>query len=292
MKMLLPLAAALLALAAQAPALAQRSAAEQRALWNRPTPPFRIIGNVHYVGTAAIGAYLITGPRGHVLIDGVMEESADQIAANIRRLGFRLRDVRIILINHAHWDHAGGLARLQRLTGARIIASAGDAPDLERGFNADRDDTGHFPPVHVDRRIREGDRIDLGPVHLVAHLTPGHTRGCTSWSSRAVQGRRAYDVLFACSLTVAGENLVGNVRYPNVVGDFEASFARLHRLHADVFLTFHTNQFDFDGRRRRLAIDPLAFVDPRELGRRVDAAEAAFGAELARQQPGSDPAAR
>jgi metallo-beta-lactamase class B len=276
-------AAVLMALAA--PAAGQSTFTEQRALWNRPMEPFRIIGNVHYVGTAHIGAYLITDPAGHVLIDGGMEESAPLIAANIVRLGFRIEDVRHLLINHAHWDHAGGLAELQRRSGAGVVASAADAADLERGANADRDDTARFAPVAVDRHIADGDRLRVGADELVAHLTPGHTRGCTSWTFRAREGERSYDVMFACSLTVAGRRLVGRDPYPEAAADFEATFARLRAIPADVFLGFHGEQFGLEEkRRRRIAGNALAFVDQREAPRRIASAEAAFRAELAAQR--------
>ena len=279
-----------LTLAFSAPVAAEQTFAEQRAEWNRPTEPFRIIGNVHYVGTAQIGAYLVAGPDGHVLIDGAMEESATQIAANVRSLGFRLEDVRYILINHAHWDHSGGLAELKRLTGARLVASAADTADLEQGFNAHRDDTAHFPPVAVDRQIGEGDRLALGGLELTAHLTPGHTPGCTSWTLRTEEGGRSYDVLFACSLTVAAQKLVNDARYPNAGADFEASFARLRTLSADVFLGFHGGQFGLEGKRRRLAAgDPLAFVDPAELSAQIEGAEAAYRNELERQRTAARP---
>ena len=266
------------------PATAQSGFTAQRAQWNRSVAPFRIIGNIYYVGTAHIGAYLITDTAGHVLVDGGMEESAPLVAANIERLGFRMRDVRHLLINHAHWDHAGGLAELRRLSGARVVASTPDAVDLRNGFNADRDDTGRFAPVEIDRHIEDGDSLRIGAGELVAHLTPGHTRGCTSWSYRVREGERGYDVLFACSLTVAGRRLVGPDRYPEAAADFAATFARLRALPVDVFLGFHTEQFGFDEmHRRRLSGERLAFVNPREARRRIDQAEAAFRAELAAQ---------
>ena len=275
-------AALLIALAA--PAVAQSTFAEQRAHWNRPIEPFRIIGNVYYVGTAHIGAYLITDPAGHVLIDGGMEESAAQIAANVARLGFRIGDVRHLLINHAHWDHAGGLAELQRRSGAGVVASTADAADLARGFNADRDDTAHFAPVAVDRHVEDGDRLRVGADELVAHLTPGHTSGCTSWTFRAREGERSFDLLFACSLSVAGRRLVGPGASPGAA-EFEASFARLRAIPADVFLGFHGEQFGLEEKdRRRRAGNALAFVDPAEARRRIDEAEAAFRAELAAQR--------
>lgn len=257
----------------------------QRAKWNRPMAPFRIAGNVYYVGTEGLAVYLITGPKGHVLIDGAMEESVPQIAANIRGLGFRVEDVRYLLINHAHWDHSGGLAELKRLSGAKLLASAADKPDLESGGVSYRSDVAPATPVKVDRVIRDDERIRLGGTTLSTLLTPGHTRGCTSWTMRTREGKRPLDILFACSLTVAGQPLVNDSCYPNAAADFRATFARLKRLHTDVFLTFHPSLFDLEPKRRRqLAGDAGAFVDPGELARRVKRAEADFAAELARQR--------
>jgi metallo-beta-lactamase class B len=257
----------------------------QRAEWNRPMEPFRIAGNVHYVGTEGLSAFLITDPKGHILIDGAMEESAAQIAANIRRLGFRMEDVRYLLVNHAHWDHAGGLAELKRLSGAKLLASAGDKPELESGRIPYRSDIPATTPVKVDGIIRDGQRIKLGGTTLVTLLTPGHTRGCTSWTMRTREGRRPLDILFACSLTVAGQPLVNDARYPQAAADFRRTFARLKRLRADVFLNFHPSFFDLEiKRRRQRAGNATAFVDPGELARRVQRAEADFAAELARQR--------
>lgn len=278
----LPVLAVLLAFLP--PAQAQNSFAHQRAELNLPIEPFTVIGNVHYVGTAHVAAYLITSGEGHVLIDGAMEESADQVAANIRRLGFRIEDVRWLLVNHAHWDHAGGLAELKRRSGARLAASVADARDLGQGFNSARDDTARFPPVAVDRRISDGEVVRVGPIALTTHLTPGHTPGCTSWTMRARAGERDYDILFACSLTVANQLLLGDPRYPGAATDFSRTFAALRGLHADVFLGFHDNHFGLvEKRRRQIVGESLAFVDAGELARQVDRAEAAFREELARQ---------
>lgn len=279
---------ALAALCLAAPAIPQSR--EERPLWNRPTEPFRIIGNVHYVGTEALGAYLVTTPRGHILIDGAMPESADQIAGNIRRLGFRLEDVKYMLISHAHMDHAGGLARLKQLSGARLLASAGDRPELETGKVSYRDESWPFPPVKVDRVIADGERVKLGGTTLTAHLTPGHTKGCTSWSARVSHEGRPLEILFACSLTVAGQPLVDDARYPEAAADFRRSFARLKRLRADVFLSFHSASFKLGDKRRRLrAGEGRAFVNPAELPAQIAAAEAAFAKELARQRAGGAP---
>ncbi|MDO6414868.1 subclass B3 metallo-beta-lactamase [Sphingomonas sp. BIUV-7] len=279
------LAAFLLTLATPlAPALAQ--SAETRIAWNRPATPFRIRGDLYYVGTAGLSAYLLTGPKGHVLIDGALPESAPLIAANIRALGFRLSDVRIILINHSHADHAGGLAELKRLTGAKLLASAGDRPDLEAGRTIGRTDISDFPSVKVDRLIRDGERITLGPITLTALLTPGHTKGATSWLTN-VAGKR---VIFASSLSVAGQKLVGNPDYPNAAADFEATFARLRRVRADIFLNFHAEGFGLNAKRAALAAGKAdAFVDPGELGRAVEGAESGFRKELASQKAGNPP---
>lgn len=269
------------------PSLAITQSPEQRPVWNKPIAPFRIVGNVHYVGSEELAAYLITGPRGHVLIDGAMPESADQIAANIRRLGFRLRDVKRLLVNHAHMDHAGGLARLKALTGARLLASVADRPELESGRISyrDADESWSFPAVKVDGTLRDGQQIRVGSTMLTTHLIPGHTKGCTSWSLRVVERGRPLDVILACSLTVAGQPLVDDRRYPDAAADFTSTFAKLRQHRADVFLNYHASGFDLPAKRTRLAAgDPMAFVDPGELPRRVAAAEAGFGEELARQR--------
>jgi metallo-beta-lactamase class B len=253
---------------------------EQRIEWNRPMAPFRVAADVYYVGTRGLAAYLVVGRKGHVLIDGGLPESAPLIAANIRSLGFRPADVKYLLINHAHSDHSGGLAELKRRTGAKLVASAGDRADLETGRVSGRPEIPAGPPVAVDRVIGDGATLRLGGTVLTAHLTPGHTRGCTSWSLPT----RAGTILFACSLTVAGQNLLDDPAYPGAAADFRATFARLRALKADVFLAFHPEFFGLDGKRARLAGDARAFVDSGELGRQVDRAEGGFDEELARQQ--------
>jgi metallo-beta-lactamase class B len=271
--------AVLLLFGSALPASAQD--AEQRREWNQPHTPFRLIGNVYYVGTAGLSAFLITGPKGHVLIDGALPESAPLIAANVRQLGFKLTDIRYLLINHAHVDHAGGLAELKRLTGAKLLASEGDAPSLAAGRTIGRSDIGSFPPVRVDRIVKDGEIVRIGPIALIAHLTPGHTRGATSWST-VTDGKT---VLFASSLTTAGQRLSGDPSYPHVADDFRRSFARLRALEVDVFVNFHPEFFDLARKEARLKRgDATAFVDPGELARRVDDAERAFAVELRRQQ--------
>lgn len=275
-----PLVLAVLA-ALAVPAAARAQDAQERIAWNRPFAPFSIIGNVYYVGTEGLSAFLITGPRGHVLIDGGLPESAPIIAANIKALGFNLRDVRYLLINHTHFDHAGGLAELKRLTGAQLVATPGQRADLENGNTIGRPTLAAFPPVKVDRYVRNGDRLVLGPIILTAIHSPGHTRGGVSWAIK-IAGKR---VLFATSLTVAGQNLIDDPAYPQAAADFRATFSRLKRERADIFVNFHPDFFNMAQRRAAQRGGKAdAFVDPTELRRQVDAAENAFQQELTRQR--------
>jgi metallo-beta-lactamase class B len=270
-----------LLLVAAAP-LQQDSWAPAIAEWSKPADPVKIADNVYYVGTGGLSAYLIADKAGHVLIDGGLPQSAPAIAASIRKLGFRLRDVKILLINHAHFDHSGGLAELKRLTGARLLASAGDKPDLEKGMTEGRPTLLSYPPVKVDQVIGDGGHIRLGKIDLTTLLTPGHTKGCTSWKLRTAVGRKPVTMLFACSLSVAGQDLKGGPAYPNAVADFRATFAKLRAEQADIFVNFHPDAFDFAAKAAKLkAGDPQAFVDAGELKRRLDASEKQFDKELA-----------
>lgn len=262
-------------------------ATSTRVHWNEPTQPFRVIGNVYYVGTAELSSWLIADPSGLVLIDGALPESVPQIERNIEALGFRVRDVRILLNSHAHFDHSGGLAALKRATGASLYASSGDRSALESGSYLGSEDDHSFdaPPVHVDRVIGDGELVRLGRIRLTAHVTPGHTRGCTTWSLPVVERGTKREVLFYCSTSVAANRLVTRPQYPGVVADYRATFDRLAAMKADVFLSNHESFFDRDAKRaRQVAGDADAFVDPGELARFVQASRAAFERDLAAQE--------
>lgn len=254
--------------------------------WNESFAPFTIIGNIHYVGTEGVSAFLVTTPKGHILIDGILAQSVPQIIANIQTLGFDIRDVKYLLNSHAHIDHAGGLAGLQRASGAKMIASTADRPTLEAGaigFGPTKDMP--FPPVRVDRVVEDGDAVSLGGITLTARLTPGHTQGCTSWSM-AVKGTdgASHTALFHCSTTVAGQSLVPE-SWPGMIAAFRATFAKLRAIKADVFLASHGNFFGLKEKRaRQLAGDADAFVDSDALQRVNAEMERAFEEELVRQK--------
>ncbi len=210
--------------------------------WTQPTAPFKIAGNVYYVGTKGLASYLIATPKGLILIDATMEANVPAIEANIKALGFKLSDVKILLNNHAHFDHAGGLAMMKRDTGAKLYAMAGDVWALENGkHDSDQNYSGSFTPVKVDRALKDGDNVMLGGVTLTAIATPGHTKGCTTWVMPMAGGHVA---VFPGSLTVAGSKLVGNKRYPTIVADFRASFARMATIKGDLILPPHPGLAD------------------------------------------------
>nr|WP_295664353.1 subclass B3 metallo-beta-lactamase [Polymorphobacter sp.] len=254
--------------------------------WSEPMPPFRVVGTIYYVGTKGLAAYLIASPGALILLDGTLEGNVPQIEANIVSLGFRLRDVRFLLNSHAHFDHAAGLARLKHDTGATMLASAGDRGALESGTPPSVVDYGvvRFPPVKVDRVLVDGELVRLGGVAMTPVITPGHTPGCTTWTMTAVERGRPLRVVFACSLTVAGNALIGNSGYPGIVADFRRSFVRLAALKADVVLPAHPDIADVLERRvRRDVGDVDAFIAPKSLGHIVADASKAFDVELARQ---------
>jgi imidazolonepropionase-like amidohydrolase/glyoxylase-like metal-dependent hydrolase (beta-lactamase superfamily II) len=246
-----PLAAyAVLVIARTAPAQQDPASRAQ----NQPVEPFRIAGNLYYVGAADVTSYLITTPAGHFLIDGGFVETAPQILANIRHLGFRPEDVRILLNSHAHLDHAGGLEELKRVTGAKLYASRLDAPLLARGGHRDPQfrDRFPFPPVVADRLFDDGETITLGGTKLVARITPGHTPGCTTWTTNIVDGASSYDVAFLCSPSVpSGYVLTTNRRYPDAVADYRRQFEILRSLHPDIWLASHGSFFDLATRRKQ-----------------------------------------
>jgi len=273
------LALALLGLGAGASAQAA-----QPPSWTAPVKPFRIAPHLFYVGSKGLSAYLITSPAGAILIDGTLRENAPLIEHNIQSVGVPLTSVKWILSDHAHDDHVGALARIKADTGARFAASAGDRVALERGLP--RGDTDYvpfaFPPIKVDRVIQDGESVAVGDRVLTAHLTPGHTPGCTSWTTTVSDGAHRLRVLFLCSITVAGNRLVGNRAYPTIVEDYENTFAKLSRMRADIVLTSHPEIADVMQREARVeAGNRRAFIDREALPAIVARSKQDFEAALA-----------
>jgi len=237
--------------------------------WNGPQEPFALFGNTYYVGTAGISAVLITSTSGHILVDGATPQAPAQIVQHIRRLGFRIQDVRYILASHEHLDHAGGIAELQKLSGATVLASPAAVQVLRTGL-PDRGDPQFsalepMPPVANVRAVRDGEVVKLGPLAVTAHYTPGHTRGGTSWTWRATEGGRSVDVVYADSLNAVaadGARFDGNPGYPTARADIERSMAMLAGLKCDVLVSAHP---EFSGLWERKAqqarLGNAAFID-------------------------------
>ena len=261
-------------------------------LWTEMVPPFRVADELYYVGSRDIGVYLIdAGKAGLILIDAGMAEFAPQVLKNVRSLGFDPARIRLLLNSQAHIDHAGGLAAIKAATGARLLASAADAPLLEAGGKGDFffGDQVTFPAAKVDGLVRDGQAVTLGRARLTAHLTPGHSKGCTTWTMPVSISGRTHVAQFNCSMTVPGYTLLGNRNYPNVVEDYQASFDKLRRIPCDVFLASHGSFFDLDAKRARLAAGTgkNPFIDPAGCRRYLDQTEKRFGDQLARERAGT-----
>ena len=268
---------------------ASASATDWPAAWHEPTEPFHVVGNIYYVGSKGIAAYLIVSPKGDILLDGTEAENAPMIERNIAKLGFKIRDVKVLLNNHAHFDHAGALAQLKADSKATFLANPRDKSILETGHITlpNSNDLLDFPPVKVDRVLRDGEIVRLGPIAMKAVFTPGHTPGCTSWTTTVRDHGRTLALVFPCSITVGGNPLVGNTGYPDIVADFRRSFARLGAMNADVVLPGHPDLADVQGRAaRRTGDSPDAFIDRAALPKLVADSRRDFEQELAKQQAG------
>src|SRR5512133_259650 len=256
--------------------------------WNQPVEPFRIVGNIYYVGASDVASYLITSLRGHILLDGGFVETAPMIRDNIRKLGFKPEDVKYLLNSHAHADHAAGLAQLKQWTGAKFVASREDGELMARGGHGDFafGDGLTFPALQPDRTIADSDNVAIGDATLTAHITPGHTKGCTTWTTDAEESGRRYHVVFLCSTSVPGYKLVNNANYPNIVEDYRRSFTLLKSLPCDVFLAPHGGFFHLTQKREALKAHPAhnPFIDPKEYQAFLSGSQQDFDAELKKQQ--------
>lgn len=276
-----------IAIAAGTPAAAQSPS------WLEAYPPFRIAPDLYYVGSRGLASYLVTTLDGHILINSNLEASVPMIRSSVEALGFRFADIRILLISHAHYDHNAGSARIKELTGARYMVMEGDVSAVESGGRTDfqygSDTAQHYPVARVDRVLRDGDEVKLGGKVLTARLTPGHTRGTTTWTLKVSEGGRTSDVVIIGSPNVnPGYRLVGNASYPKITEDFEQTFRVLKSLPVDYFLGAHGSYFDMEKKHSQLSErGPSPFIDRAGYLAYVNDRERAFRAELARQRRGS-----
>jgi metallo-beta-lactamase class B len=254
-----------------------------------PFPAHRVIGNVYFVGSKGLGIYLVTNPQGHILINAGLDDSVPMIQQSVEKLGFRFSDIKILLISHAHYDHDAGAARIKKLTGAKYMVMDSDVPVVESGgkedfFYAHTPGT-LYPAATVDRVLHDGDTVSLGDTVLTARLTPGHTKGCTTWTMKVHDGGKSYDVVIIGSSNVnEGYKLVNNAAYPQIASDYEKTFAVLRSLHCDVFLGAHGSYYDMESKYARKGNHANPFVDPKGYQDYVKDREQAFRVELARQQ--------
>jgi metallo-beta-lactamase class B len=258
--------------------------------WTQPFPPHRVIGNVYYVGSQGLASYLITTPQGHILINSSLESSVPLIRESVEKLGFHFSDVKILLISHAHWDHCAGSAAIKELTGAKYMVMDADVPEIEAGgkgnFQYGDSPTSHYQPAKVDRVLHDGDEVKLADTVLTAHLTPGHTKGTTTWTMKTKEGDKTYNVVIIGSPNVnAGYKLVNNALYPQIASDYERMFRILKSLPCDIFLGAHGNYYGMEAKFARMkegAANP--FIDPEGYKSYVAEREQTFRTELAKQK--------
>lgn len=257
--------------------------------WKQPVPPRKLVGPIHYVGTRGISSFLITTPQGHILIDTGFADSLPHVLASIEQLGFKPADVKLLLSSHAHVDHVGGHAEFKRRTGAQVVASAGDRRLLESGGRDDYFPTlasreiAEYEPVKVDRVVGDYERITLGGVSLTAHLTPGHTRGATTWTTEVTDGEKTYKVVFLSSVSLnPGTRLKLKPSYPEILKDFDQAFTRLKGLQCDIFFAPHGGQFGMYEKFEKLeqGAGPEALVDQDGWRRAIALAEFAYRQQL------------
>ena len=241
-------------------------------------PPHKVIGNIYYVGTKSLAVYLIVTPAGNILINSTYERNVPLIQKSVEQLGFKFSDTKILLGSHAHGDHQEGDAMVKQMTGAQVVALAEDVPALEAMKPGGK-------PHPIDRVIHDGDTVTLGGTTLTAHLTPGHTRGCTTWTLRANDGGKPYEVVIIGSLgTNPGFKLVNNTEIPNQADEYERAFKTTKALKCDVPLGSHPSMYNLEKKYPLIGKGPNPFIDPAGCKAEVELAEAMFRAVLAEQK--------
>jgi len=247
-----------------------------------PFPPHKVIGNIHYIGTKDLAAYLITTPAGHILVNSSLERTVPQLRENTQKLGFKFSDIKIILGSHAHSDHMEGDAKVKELTGAKVMVMADDVPALKAIVTNGK-------PHPVDGELKDHDEVRLGGTTLTAVRTPGHSKGCTTWTMKVTEEGKTYDVAIVCDLGVSSDvPLQNNFHYPTISGDYAYSFQTLSNMPVDVFLGAHGSFYQMEAKYAKLASrkkgDPNPFIDPTGYQQHVAAQRALFYTELTVQR--------
>jgi metallo-beta-lactamase class B len=272
--------------------LASAARAQQSPDWTEPFPPFKIAGNLYYVGSKGLANYLVATPDGLILINSDLEANVPLIKASVEKLGFKFSDIKILLISHAHWDHDAASATIKQMTGAKYMVMDADVPVVESGGKTDfqygSDPATLYTPTIVDRILHDGNEVKLGGAVLVAHLTPGHTKGCTTWSMWVGDGDKSFNAVIVGSPNVNnGYKLVGNTEYPDIVQDFEKTFRVLKKLQVDYFLGAHGSYFDLEAKYAKMKEgSPSPFLDRDGYVKYVAERELAFKTELSKQRKG------
>lgn len=246
--------------------------------WNQPVPPVKLAANLYYVGASDVSSFLFTSDQGHVLLDSGFRETVPLIQANVEKLGFKMKDIKYLLVTQAHYDHAAGIAELKRITGAKLLLSPEDAKLASRGGKGDFafQDRLQFEPAQADRIIKDGETLTLGKtIQLRASITPGHTKGCTTWSAKVGD----QTAVVVCGFTAPGYRLKGNPHYTNIVADFESTFDTLEKMPCDIFLAAHASQFHLAEKRAT-----GQYAKKGELAAEMKKARAVFREQLAKQQ--------
>ena len=273
----------------------EKAAATKMERWTQPFEPFHILGPIYWVGTYDLSTYLIVTPAGNILINTGIGDTAQEIAGNVAKLGFKISDTKILTATHGHYDHVFGLAALKRMTGAQVIVSERDRELLETGGRADfhfgQVASAKFEPVKVDRTFKDGGKIALGGVELTARLHPGHTKGATSFTLMVQENGRTYSVLIANMPTInPGVNLSNTLAYPEIAQDYARTIAAQKEMKIDVWLASHASQFHLHEKYK--SGDPYRpdrFVDPKGFLDAVRGLEKAYRYELAIEKEGQPP---
>lgn len=257
--------------------------------WNKPVEPYRIAGNIYYVGTSFLASFLFVTPEGNILLNSDFEQSVPLIRASIEKLGFRFAETKFLLSSQAHSDHSAGNFLVKELTGAKVLVMQGDDDIIANGGKGDFRFDGEtaWKPCKVDRVLHDGDKLTLGGTTLVAHHTPGHTKGCTTWTTVVTEdGKKLNVVIYGGTGINPGVRLVNNAKYPNIVADYVRTFQILRSLPCDLFLGAHGNYYGMDEKlpRLRAGEKPNPFIDPDGYRRFIDNSERAYLDQLAKER--------